>query len=357
MKKINIYVFLDNIPFASEGIIYGLEQDDRTFVKSFYPKEFISKRKNIDTNIRLKECNPIDYKNDFSKFEKQEKANLPGALFISFGYIHNSYLWASKLAKSYNGKCFVISERPTCVKKFRKIKTPFVLLKHAILRKRVEGSIDKLFVTGESSISTFAKLGWKKNKLFSYYYCPLIFDDNICKSNDIPVSNKGLNFIYSGRLTFRSKSPQRLIPYFKKNKSDKLFVVGNYGDDVKKMHSLCKGLDNVIFLGNKPLEEVVNCFYSADCVLIPSTVDGWNINVNLAIASKTPCIITNNSGSDQIIKKFGNGIVTRNNGTSFRKAIKSFSKKPLWYKQKAEDAKYAITPKRAANDLIMEFLK
>ena len=356
-KRLNIYVFLDNVPFASEGILFGLENNKRCRVKSFYPKKYTSKRKNVDMETTLKNCFPIDYSTDLEGFEKQEKESLPGALFISFGYIHSSFSWASKLSRKYKGRCFVISERPTCVRKFRLFKTPVVLLKHAILRAKVQKKIDKLFATGDSSVRTFLRLGWNKNKVVSYFYCPLIHENEIKPSDDSCFLNKTHNdFIYSGRITYRSKSPQRLISYFAKHKEDRLFVIGDYGDDRDRFISRCKPYKNIVFLGSKSFATTINYFKTVDCILIPSSVDGWNINVNLALYAKTPCIITNNSGSDQIIAKNGNGIVCSNFGRSFRKAITAFSKNPSPYKEKA-NACDVITPELAAKIIIDEYVK
>ena len=353
---INIYVFLDNIPFASEGILYGLENSLNCRVKSFYPHNFKSKRSSVDTSTSLKRCYPINYDKDIKCFEMQEGNKLFNSLFISFGYLGSSFSWASNLSKKYNGKCFVISERPTCVRKMRRIKTPLVLLKHFLLRQKVQSSVDKLFVTGESSLSSFKKLGWDSNKLVSFYYCPLIFEDKIKKSEDGCFDNKkGLDFIYSGRLTYRSKSPQRLIPFFSKNPDDRLFIIGNYGDDADKFKRRCSIYKNIVFLGSKQFQDTINYIKSSDCVLIPSSVDGWNINVNIAVYTKTPCVITNNSGSNQIISLNGNGVVSKNTRRSFTKSIYLFKANYLKYKKNANTIKNDLTPSSAAERIISTF--
>ena len=102
-KKVKIYVFLDNIPFATVGILYGLEENPYCDVKSFYPSKYKSRRNNVDVNFSLTSCFSLDYSKDLVDFEKNENSNLNGATFISFGYVHDSFRWASYLSKKYDG--------------------------------------------------------------------------------------------------------------------------------------------------------------------------------------------------------------------------------------------------------------
>lgn len=349
MEKLkNIYVFLDNVPFASEGILYGLENEKRFCVKSYYPYNYNSKRSNIDISSSLQNCFPINYDKDFESFVKSEQNRLEGSLFISFGYIHDSFKWARKLSRKYHGNLYVISERPTCVKKYRNLKTPFVLLKHFLIRRNVAKDIDLLFATGNKSIKTFRRLGWPKTKLKNIYYCPLFRREGLIIDAECFSDKHGLDFIYSGRFTYRSKSPQRIIKYFAKNRNDRLFVIGNYGDDKDRFIKKCSKYKNIIFLGSKPFNEVVEYFKKVDCVLVPSTVDGWNINVNIAVEAKIPCVITNNCGSDEIVKTYKNGVVTKNNSLSFYKGINKFKYSYAYYQNNAKNMPDILSPSNCA---------
>lgn len=341
----NIFVFLDNEPFASAGFLFGLESlTQRCSVKSFFPVSYVSGRANIDKEIELSHCFPIDYDQDFTAFCQSEENELSGGVFVSYGYTGKSFMWARKLSKMFSGLLFVISEKPKVIKRCKALRLFLVYLKHFSICHLIRNEVDGLFYMGSNGKKLFNRLGWPKDKLFSFGYCPLIDMNSIVPCQfDEEILSYQRKFVFCGRLSF-AKSPQRLISYFKSNNKECLLIIGGYGEQKKKFEIMCKGINNIYFLGVKTLQESVGIFSSCDCVLIPSTVDGWNVNVNLALAAETPVIITNNCGSDVVIKRLKNGVVTKNSKRSFKDGISTFVNNEKDFSSYVKKAKFALAP-------------
>lgn len=358
MKR-HIYLFLDNYPFASAGLIYGLEMFAENFVvKTYYPSSYQSRRMDIDSNSILQQCYEIDYSNDLIKFEKKEGNNLLDAVYVSFGYTNNSFVWAEKFSSKYKCKLIVIAERPTIISKSNFVKKSLLFLKHKFLYLKLKNKINALLAMGNVGVEYYRRLGWKNNKVYDFCYCPLIFERNIVPFNDFELRKKfELVFVYSGRFSY-SKGIWRLLDYFKNHPNHCLIVIGDYGKDRDSFLSTVNGFENIFCVGKKTIHETIGIYKYSDCILIPSVVDGWNVNVNLALIANTPVVITDKCGSDEVISSLKNGVVTKNNLTSFTNGIENFNnEKEKYFLNASKDENKDVLSSKSIADYFIAIIK
>lgn len=315
----NLIFWMDNPPFSILGLIQSINKFWKGRVFVLVPRKFYSSRSGIDVSSSSS-LMKIDYGGE------NEKKDLGGVDFensvsVVFGYVSPAFRCCMRQRQANSFPVFCISERPIALGKMRKLKNLLVLLKHRFLVSQRSKEIDFLFAMGQIGVRTFRILGWPKEKLVDFCYCPPLMASAECDVD----SSKNCKFVYVGRLDRRNKGIDLLLGVFKNHPELSLTIIGDYGSDcdyVRKVTAVCP---NVVLKGRMPFPEMCTFIKRFSCMLIPSRVDGWNVNVNVAFLCGLPCIVTNTCGSDEIVSHFSCGLVVPPNERMFQKAVLSFA--------------------------------
>lgn len=139
------------------------------------------------------------------------------------------------------------------------------------ISKKIYKQVDKIAVTSKSFIEYFFKEhGIEENKLF---YLPQYCEDLF--SNIKPRVNDGTyNYVFAGNIGAMQSvetiiKAARLIKY---DHTIKIHIVGD-GRDLENCKKEAEGLDNVIFYGRKPVEEMPKFYEMADAMLVTLAKD------------------------------------------------------------------------------------
>jgi len=112
-------------------------------------------------------------------------------------------------------------------------------------------------------------------------------------------------FVIVSRL-IQHKNIEEAIRVFAENPELKLVIVGDgfYTDDyVKKIKSLAKGCENIIFTGNQTGEALEQLYRNALAFVLPSRNEGLSISVLEAMSHKLPVIVRNIPGHQEFIRQ------------------------------------------------------
>jgi len=113
--------------------------------------------------------------------------------------------------------------------------------------------------------------------------------------------------LFMGRLTIQ-KGPDFFLKAAKKvleKNQDVRFVIGGKGDMLPQIirEAVAMGIaDKVMFLGYVPESELPRLYASADVFVLSSVSEPFGITVLEAIASKTPTVISKQSGVRELVK-------------------------------------------------------
>jgi glycosyltransferase involved in cell wall biosynthesis len=186
---------------------------------------------------------------------------------------------------------------------------------HAI---RWDNDIDFILPTGQLGVDWFEMNGFSKNSIYPFGY----FVRNDIVESEMIGSNKKdskIEFIFIGQLINR-KGLDYLLNAFSKlnNKEWVLRIVGSgeKKDDYKAMVDRLGINDQVIFEGVLPNKNVFEYLKKSDYLILPSRYDGWGAVVNEALTVGTPCIVSSNCGSCDLIQSELQGRVFRSGSIS-----------------------------------------
>ena len=116
----------------------------------------------------------------------------------------------------------------------------------------------------------------------------------------IKKGSKGI-ILFLGRLT-NQKGPYFFLHTAKKvleKREDVMFIVAGQGEQMPELIRIAIGLgimDNVVFTGYLPEEELLQAYAMADVYVMPSVSEPFGITALEAIASGTPVIVSKNAG-------------------------------------------------------------
>lgn len=214
---------------------------------------------------------------------------------------------------------------------------------------------------GQKGVQRFKKYGWDHSKIYPFMYCP---EYNIPNKNyQHKYSNNKVNFLYVGRFSYQTRGLDILMKSFNKLTNDNwsLDLVGGYGDKKNEVITWAQNKKNVNFLGTWPTEIVGSKMRNYDVCLVPTKVDGWNVQINEAIYSGIGVITTTSAISDEMISQSKAGqVVKSNNIYEFSEALLKVIENPILtkeWKEKAKKYRHKILPETVANYLktIVEF--
>lgn len=167
---------------------------------------------------------------------------------------------------------------------------------------------------------------------------------------DLSIRKDDFVFLFVGRLVV-DKGINELILGFNTFNSifvnSKLLIVGGF-DDLKSPfnNSVCEIINlnsNIIFTGFQ--KDVRPYFGISNCLVLPSYREGFPNVVIQAGSMNLPCIVTNVSGSNEIIEDNVNGIIieVKNPNAISEAMAKIFKHSELYFKYKCNSRKMIVT--------------
>ena len=179
--------------------------------------------------------------------------------------------------------------------------------------------VSAYFAMGLSGVAAYDSVGWSKDILFNYMYCPLLYSSESKETNSTP------KILYLGRFEKKNKGLDLLMDVFDDiddNFNYQLDLVGGYGKDSECVINWVSKKKNVKFIGKWDPKNICDNISKYDVCIVPSHYDGWNLMPNQAICSSIGTIITNNCGSDELIRFSGAGMVVEDKKDSLCNAVK-----------------------------------
>ncbi|MEG1252679.1 MAG: glycosyltransferase family 4 protein [Erysipelotrichaceae bacterium] len=239
------------------------------------------------------------------------------AIHIFNGLIGKQYYYLKYyLKKSLNPRICIMGERPNFYGGKVELSIRKILV-HIIYRYfsfKLNDKVSCFLPMGLAGVNTYIKYGWDKNKMFQYMYNPKLPEVINKSSLNLPVK-----LLYIGRFDATAKGVDILmsaIDKLERNESWQLDMVGGYGEIKDEVIDWCDHTDNVRYLGTWKSDEVCNKMCEYDLCIVPSRYDGWNLTPNQAINSGIATIITDESGSNELIEYSDSGFVIEANSVN-----------------------------------------
>ena len=208
----------------------------------------------------------------------------------------------------------VVSERPGVYgSRFkqleRRIGSPF---KQRWLRRRFRSHIGGLLPLGERGVDYFASIGWPREVMQEFMYCPDC--DERCSSAQSSGGVSGVvRFLYVGRLSASTKGVDTLLKAFSCMPSEgwTLSIAGGYGEMTNDVAAWAKNRANVALLGTVRASDVAELMRRHDVCVVPSRFDGWNVVINEAICAGIGVLASDETVSDELVRESEAGLVVR----------------------------------------------
>ena len=256
---------------------------------------------------------------------------------------HRKYL--DLLNKKNSGSCVVIMESTSLYGSKTKLilkKIAYPLVYGGYYRK-YKNIINGLFAMGERAVKQYSSYGWKN--IFDFMYLPKLHKLETNPGSESPDS-KEIKMLYIGRFDYPTKGVHVLmnsIDHLNVSEPWRIDFVGGYGSQKDEVIEWCDKKENVSFIGSWKSDSVVEKMTDYDFCIVPSLYDGWNLTPLQAINAGIGCIVTENSGSEELIRNSGAGVVIQTNDSraltaAIKNAIENSSTVGLW---KISAGKYA----------------
>lgn len=181
--------------------------------------------------------------------------------------------------------------------------------------------------------------------------------DILTQASDIRNGSNAFTFIFIGRMV-RDKGINELIGAFHKfsseNPSVRLLLVGTFEDKLDPVLPETKRLietsENIVFVGYQ--KDVRPYLAASDVLVLPSYREGFPNVVLQAGAMGLPCIVTDISGSSEIIIPDRNGIIIpKQNTKALYQAMKYCIQHPESVKKMAQEARPLIVSRFKQQDV------
>ena len=229
---------------------------------------------------------------------------------------HRKFL--DKLVQIENSSCIVVMESTSVYGSrirvaAKKIACPVI---YGWYYRKYREVIKGLFTMGEDAVKQYALYGWKN--IFDFMYLPKLKKaDTVGDPKDGTVQETKM--LYIGRFDFATKGVHILmdaIDHVHCSKPWRIDLVGGYGAQKDEVLDWCRGKEHVRFLGSWDADSVVEKMSDYDFCIVPSLYDGWNLAPLQALHAGIGCIITDNAGSQELIRNSGAGAVIRSNDSN-----------------------------------------
>ena len=161
---------------------------------------------------------------------------------------------------------------------------------------------------GESGIKAYRKAFVHKKRMFEYMYC----SPNVLNENSSYPQLPDFQFTFIGQLTPR-KCILPIIQTLKSTNWDfKLNIIGK-GEEEQDVKELIEDDPRFLLLGHKSIPEVQIILEQTDCLILPSSFDGWGAVVSEALTHGCRCIVSTGAGSHSLIRQTNYGKVFKLN--------------------------------------------
>lgn len=253
----------------------------------------------------------ISSKENIINFFKQN----PNSINIVNGFYISRFINYKEIKELFPFiKIYILSEKPITFKKPRFIFNIFSRLSSIYKAKNNKKYVDGIFAFGENACKYFINHGWDKEKVhnFIYTFDFDLKDYEVTGKNNIQLKKR---FLYVGRFDYKIKGVNYYLKAINITKG-RLFdaefdFIGGYGINAKEILKLIKEDDRCNYLGVVKFEKILKILPEYDCVVVPSILDGWNINVLMALCRGVPVITTDGAGSHGLVKRFNFGLVVK----------------------------------------------
>lgn len=219
--------------------------------------------------------------------------------------------------------------------------------------KKYRSNILCFFAMGDIGVKSYLKYGVEEKKLFPIMYTLDLHNcysasQDLCKKNVVSI-------VYFGRFDDETKGLDILRDAWSSldySENYQLYLAGGYGKDSKKTINWIENTKNAHYLGAWKQNEIFEKLGSYDVCIAPSRYDGWNLTPNHAIDAGNAVIISNNAGSDDLVRYANCGIVYESSSLIHLKEsilytvnhldkIKEWKKNSINYKQFINNEKIA----------------
>ncbi len=211
-------------------------------------------------------------------------------------------------------KIYILSEKPKTFKKPRFLNEIFVGISSLYKALKNRKYIDGIFAFGEEACKYFINHGWNKENVHNFIYT-FDFDEINSKPQKKTRSEGKKRFLYIGRFDYEYKGVNyylKAIDITKKQLQNVEFdFIGGYGKNAKEILNVIKKDARCNHLGVVKFEEILKRLPEYECVVVPSILDGWNVNVLMALCRGVPVITTDGAGSHGLVKRFNFGVVVK----------------------------------------------
>ena len=161
---------------------------------------------------------------------------------------------------------------------------------------------------GEDAVHLYDSYGWKN--IFDFMYLPRIRK----MDGQRTVLRKKIKMLYIGRFDFAAKGVDVLMRAIRDLETDvlwELHLVGGYGTNKDQIIEWCNTTKNVEFAGSWTSDQMIENMTEYDFCIVPSNYDGWNLTPLQAIYAGIGCIISDNAGSQELIRNSRAGAVVK----------------------------------------------
>jgi starch synthase len=189
---------------------------------------------------------------------------------------------------------------------------------------------DYILVPSEFSRRSFIEMGVPREKLFK---AVLAADTNRFYPVDVPRED-AFTVLYVGQISFRKGLPYLLEAFSKlRHPHKKLRLIGVVEERMRPYLQTAP-LDNVIFEGSRPLDEIRTAMSSSHVLVLPSIEDGFGMVMAEAMACGTPVISTVNTGGFDLFSDEKEGfLVPIRDASAICTALERLADSPLLQQQ------------------------
>lgn len=298
-----------------------------------------------------------DYPNK-DEYIKEIFKKYPNAVHIMNGFFSDIEKQLRPYIQNENVKLVVHTERPFVAKRGfsakQTIKNALLPIKYKICCKKYHSKVDALVVLGKLGKELFESYGWKKDKVYSFMYCPVL--QEIDENNETAYPDK-VSLLYVGRFNYATRGIDVLMEACKdiSNTDWHLDMVGGYGDEADEIIEWANNHSNVSFLGTWPSDDVGKNMQKYDVYILATRADGWNAQLNEALNAGLGVICTDEAVSDEMVTASGAGIVVRAaDAKALHEALETTVNNPELVKEWKEKAK--AYRHRIKGDMVGDYL-
>ncbi len=327
-----LFFWFDQPPKVSKGAFNYVSEHWGNKVFYMVAHEFPEHRKKLgwdDGDYGSAEIIYLSKQRNEKEFIKEIFNEHPNAIHVLNGFFSCVESKIRECVQRTNVKLVVHTERPFIVKKAETIKqlckNIYLPYKYRHKRKEYDKYVKALIPLGKMGVELFEKIGWEKDKMFPFMYCPVLTELN---QTEAKVS-KPLRFLYVGRFDRkRMKLLEKAVGSICLS-NWQLDMVGGYGDYAEEMKEWISTQTKVSFLGKWDASLVGRKMQDYDVYLLPTKCDGWNAQINEVINAGMATISTDEAVSDELVSSSNSGIVvSASKWKKFAKAMEETIQNP-----------------------------